>query len=131
MSMETQQMELRSKLKALDFKRSQVACKIYESLGGSGYFFIDDLPLDDPRISPVDKDKLMELNSRIYLATWELNKLEEDSARHFARQKVFDMISLMSIDEAITFLRRHGCLTTLELVEKVVEYPNLLDGVKV
>lgn len=133
MSLETQKMELRSTLKALNYHRSVVACRIYESLGGTGEFFIDELDLNDPRISDVDKDKLMDLNSRIYINTWELDKLDciNEPERHDARQKVFELVDCMTLDETIMFLQEYGCSSTLDLVEKVIQSPGLLDGVMV
>ncbi len=128
MSLETDKMELRSSLKALNFKRSRLACRMAESVGIRGYFFSDELPFDDPRINPEDVEKYHELSDKIYKVTWELDKLDyiDEPERHNARQQVFDFIGLLSLEESVQFLRNNGCLTTLELVEKVIHNPNFI-----
>ena len=129
MSLETDKMELRSSLKALNFKRSRLACRMAESVGITGYFFSDELPFDDPRINPADVEKYHELSDKIYKCTWELDKLDyiDEPERHHARQQVFDFIGLLSLEESVQFLRNNGCLTTLELVEKVIRNPNFIE----
>ena len=131
MSLETDKMELRSSLKALNFKRSRLACRMAESVGIRGYFFSDDLPFDDPRINPADVEKYQELSAKIYKFTWELDNLDyiDDPERHVARQTCFDFINLLSLDDSIKFLRRVGCLTTTDLVEKLIQNPNLIEEV--
>lgn len=129
MSIETQKMELRSSLKALNYKKSQVACKMAEEVGITGYFFSDALPFDDPRINPSDVEKFQELSNKIYKCTWELDKLEhiDEPERHNARQEVFDFISLLSLEESIDFLRDNGCRNTFDLVEKVMQNPQFIE----
>ena len=128
MSYETPIMNAKSKLRALDHRRSRLACKMASKVGIEGPFFVDQLPLDDPRISQY-ADELEKLNGEIYDAAWELDRLEniDEPKRHIARQQCFDFINLLSIEEASEFLRSLGLLTTLELVDALIENPNLIE----
>lgn len=128
-SLETQKMEIRTSLKALDFKRSRVACRMANSLGIVGTFFIDHLPLDDPRLLESDVAELENLQAKIYNLTWKLDALEHDAARHHARQACFDFINLLSLEESKEFLQKAGCLNTTELIEKLIINPSLIEEV--
>lgn len=131
MSIETEKMNLRSTLKALEFKRSRLSCKMANDVGITGYFFSDELPFDDPRLNPKDVEKYQNLSDRIYDATWKLSKLEyiNEPERHVARQNCFDFINLLSLEDSVRFLRKVGCLTTTELVEKLIQHPTLIEEV--
>lgn len=131
MSLETQKMELRSKIKSLEYKKSRLACKMARDCGIQGMFFADELDLNDKRIYPNDRIRFQTISEKLYNATWELDKLEQGVERANARQKVFDTVNSMPLHEGISLLRKHGCLTTFELVEKVVRNPSLLEDVRV
>ena len=129
MSLETDKMNLRSTIKALDFRKSKVACRMAEDIGVTGYFFADELPFDDPRINPADLETYQDLSDRLYDATWKLSRLDfiDEPERHVARQTCFDFINLLSLEETIQFLNKAGCKSTLDLVEKLIRNPNLIE----
>lgn len=127
-SSHTELSELRSNLKAMEFHKSRIACRIAEKQGITGYFFQDQLDLDNPNISAHDKETFLDLKDRIYHTTWEIDKLNNPE-RHVARRTAFDFINLLNLEESVNFLRKAGCLTTLELVEKLVENPNFIQEV--
>ena len=129
MSLETEKRNLRSTIKALDYKKSRLACKMAEDIGITGYFFADELPLDDPRIDPADVETYYDLSDRLYNATWKLEKLDfiDEPERHVARQTCFDFINLLSLEETIAFLDKVGCYSTLDLVEELIKNPNLIE----
>lgn len=129
MSLETEKMNLRSTIKALSFKKDRVACRIAESVGITGQFFSDELPLDDHRVAPSDKLEFEDLSTRLYNAVWKLDALENDSERHHARQNCYDFVSLLSLDECKTFLELVGCKSTVDLTEKLISNPNLIEEV--
>lgn len=136
MSVETDKMNLRSTLKSLEYEKSRLACKMAEDVGISGYFFSDDLPLDDPRLNASDVARFEFLCDRIYQVSWDLDKLVNPEC-HEARQTCFDFINLLGLEEGVKFLRKAQCLNTFELVEKVDKNPNFIqevlnnDGVRV
>lgn len=125
--MNTDVANLRSNLKAMRFRKSRLACKIAERQGITGYFFDDQLDLDH-NISDADKAAFLELESSIYQTTWEIEK-KENPTRWEARRTVFDFVNLLGLEETVAFLRKAGCLTTLELVERVVENPDFIQEV--
>ena len=129
MNIETEKMNLRSTIKALDFRKSRLACKMAEDVGISGYFLSDELPLDDPRINPRDVETYHDLCDRLYNATLKLSRLDniDEPERHSARQTCFDFINLLSLEETIAFLDKVGCYSTLDLVEKLIRNPDLIE----
>ena len=129
MNIETEKMNLRSTIKALDFRKSRLACKMAEDVGITGSFFADELPFDDSRIDPADVETYHDLSDRLYNATWKLEKLDfiDEPERHVARQTCFDFINLLSLDETIAFLDKAGCCSTLDLVEELIKNPNLIE----
>ena len=129
MSIETEKMNLRSTIKVLDFRKSRLACKMAEDVGITGSFFSDELPFDDPRINQEDVETYQDLSDRLYKATWKYSKLEfiDEPERHVARQTCFDFINLLSLEETIAFLDKAGCYSTLDLVEKLIQNPNLIE----
>lgn len=128
MSMETTKMNLRSRIKSLNRKRSKVACKMADAVGITGDFFSDELPFDDPRISSVDVEKYDDLCKKIYDATWELDRLEyiDDPKLHEARKKTFTFINSLSLEASLLFLKSRGCSSTFDLIEKVKVNPNII-----
>ena len=68
-------------------------------------------------------------SKKINVATVELDKLDNinEPERYEAKQEVYDFISLLSLEETINFLKEVGCTSTLELVEKVIENPTLIE----
>lgn len=127
--LETEKMELRSTIKALDFHKSRVACKMAEDLGITGSFLADELPFDDPRINQEDVETYQDLSDRLYNATWKYSKLDfiDEPERAVARQTCFDFINLLSLDETISFLDKVGCYSTSEFIEKLIKNPNLIE----
>lgn len=129
MSIETEKMELRTTIKSLNFKRDRVACNIAEILEINGEFFHEDLDLKDPRIPVQLVSELLMLNKKIYTKGNMLLKLEYEPERYEAKRKAYDFIKLLSLDESKKFLKSVGCLTTIELVEKLIQEPNLIEEV--
>ena len=129
MSLETDKMELRLTIKALTRNQSRLACKMAEDTGITGEFFHDQIDFDAPRINPMDKEKYDIVTKKINVATVELDKLDNinEPERYEAKQEVYDFISLLSLEETINFLKEVGCTSTLELVEKVIENPTLIE----
>ena len=130
-SCEQRLMNARSTVKILDYRFDKIACKIAEDLGYEGWFMHDDLDLDDPRVDPEDKEKFKDYHNRLVRAQWKLDKLEcmkqDDLPRYYARVACFTFLGyLPNLDEQIKFLRSHGCLTTTDLIEKLIENPNLI-----
>lgn len=125
---ETKKMDLQFKIDGLDYKRSQLACDMAERIGIVGLFFIDELPLDDPRISN-DKEKLLNLEGQIYEATWELDRLEyiDEPERHIARKKCFDFVNVLPIEETDKFLKGLGLTSTTDLIEELIKNPNFIE----
>lgn len=130
-SLETQKMELRTAIKALTHKQSKLACSMANDVGITGDFFHDQIPFGDKRINPYVEKRYHVITEKLHDAEDQLEKLEYTSERYTARKKVFDFIKDLPVDITISVLRRYGCLTTLELVEKVILYPDLLDEVMV
>lgn len=131
MSLETRKMNLRSTIKALEFQKSKLACKMARDLNIQREFFTDELDLDDSRIYPTDKSRYLHICKKLSEATWELDRLEYGSKRAHAREVVFLYINKLCLDDAISFLRSKGCYSTFDLVEKVMSNPSLLKEMEV
>lgn len=97
-------------------------------VGITGEFFHDQIPFGDKRINPYVEKQYHSITEKLHDAEDKLEQLEYTNERYIARKKVFDFISDLPVDITISVLRRYDCLTTLELVEKVIMYPDLLKG---
>ena len=129
MSIETQKMELRTSIKALNFKRSRLACQMAELSGITGEFFHDQIPFHE--LDPKTVNEYNTLSDKIYNLGYKLQKLEylEEPERHAARQQVYDFVNFLTLEENKEFLKKVGCTTNTELVEKVIDNPNLINEV--
>ena len=129
MSIETEKDRLRSTVKALDYKCSQLARKMALDVGIRGDFFADELPFQDKRIYPNDRSKYFHLKEKLSKATFELEKLEYGEDMAVARDKTFKFINDCTLKEVLTILDKLGCNDCLELCQRVLQEPNLLEEV--
>ena len=128
-SLETQKMNLRLTIKALTKNQSRLACKMANDIGLTGYFFHDQLDLSDSRIDPNDSEKYQIITRKLNKANVELERLDYEPERFTARRNAYDFLSLLSFDEKILFLKKTGCSSTIDLVEKLIDNPNLIEEV--
>ena len=128
-SLETRKMNLRLTIKALTRNQSRLACRMAEDVGITGDFFHDQIDLSDYRIDPTDSEKYQIVTRKLNKANVELERLDYKPARFQARRDAYDFISLLSLEESILFLRKAGCDSTIDLVEKLIDNPNLIEEV--
>lgn len=122
-------MDKKSTLRALNLKRDNLAIEIASKLELTGFFSINQIDFDDPKVSTL-KDDFQEVVSKIGFYSWEVDRLESirdgELPRHNARVKVYAFLGGLGNDNATNFLKSHR-LSTVTLTEAVLLYPNLLE----
>lgn len=128
-SFDSELMEKKSTLRALNLKRDNLAIEIASKLELTGFFSINQLDFDDPKIKDL-KDDFQEVVSKIGFYSWEVDRLESirdgELPRHDAMVKVYAFLGGLGNDNATNFLRSHR-LSTVTLTEAVLLCPNLLE----
>lgn len=122
-------MEKKSTLRALNLKRDNLAVEMATRLGLTGFFGVNQINFDDPRIADIIDD-FNEVVSKIGFYSWEVDRLEAirdgELPRHNAKIKVYNFLVELGNDRATNFLKLHH-LSTVSLTEAVLLYPNLLE----
>lgn len=126
---ESELMDKKSTLRALNLKRDNLAIEMASKLGLTGFFSINQIDFDDPKVSAL-KDDFQEVVSKIGFYSWEVDRLESirdgELPRHNARVKVYAFLNGLGNDNATNFLKSHR-LSTVTLTEAVLLCPNLLE----
>ena len=122
-------MEKKSTLRALNLKKDSMAVEIATKLDLTGYFGLEEIDFDDPRLADI-KDEFFKIISKINSCSWEVDRLEAlrdgELPRHEARKKVYTFLNRLGNDQATDFLKSYQ-LSTVSLTEAVLICPTLLD----
>ena len=122
-------MDKKSTLRALTRKRDTLSVEMASKLGLTGFFSVNQLDFDNPKISDL-KDDFLEVVSKINFYSWEVDRLEAirdgELPRHHAKVKVYAFLGRLGNDKATNFLKVHR-LSTVTLTEAVLLYPQLLE----
>ena len=126
---ESELIDKKSTLRALTLKRDNLAIEMASKLGLTGFFSINQINFDDPKISDI-KDDFQEVVSKIGFYSWEVDRLEAihdgELPRHHAKVKVYAFLGRLGNDKATNFLKVHR-LSTVTLTEAVLLCPQLLE----
>lgn len=119
--------EMNISLRALNSKRDKISLAIAEKLGVKGFYGLCQLDLNDPRVIEL-RDELYDVEAKIDDLFWKIDEAEaireDDYERHLARKQCNEFLGNLG-KEANSFLIRNN-LTTITLVEKVLQYPDFL-----
>ena len=120
--------EMKSSLRALQYKRDKISLEIAETLEVSGFYVLSQLNLNDPRVVTL-RDQLYTVESKMDKLYWDIEEAEavrDNEYEHYlARKQCSKFLGALGDKAANSFLKQHG-LTTITLVEAVLENPDFL-----